>query len=81
MGIVADEHVAVFDVAGAGMLEQDLFDRLVHHPDKGRDAGTGAGDLAVGVGDAGTHVQHFINNRAHRRLAHGGEHLVGNGLQ
>jgi len=79
--VVTNEDITVLDIVWAGMLKQDLFDRLVQHADKGRDAGSGTGDVTVGVGDAGAHVQHLIDHRAHRRFAHGGEHLVGNGLQ
>ena len=37
--------------------------------------------VALGVGDAGAHVEHLVDDRAHRRLPHGGEHLVGGRLQ
>ena len=82
--VVGDEDVAGLDAArtaGAAVDRQDAFDGLVEHADERRDAGARTGDLAIAVGDAGSHVQHLVDDRAHRRLAHRGEHLVGGGLQ
>ena len=52
------------------ILLQDALDRLVEHADEGRDAGARPGQLAVPVGDAGAHVEHFVDDRAHGRVAH-----------
>ena len=78
--IVDGEHVAGREARGT-VLAQDRLHRLVEHADERGNAGAGCGDLAVGVGDAGAEIEHLVDDRAHRRLAHRGEHLVGDGLE
>ena len=79
--VIGDKDVARLDVARLVELFENPLDGLVQHADEGRDAGAGAGQLAVPVGDAGAHVEHFVDDRAHGGVAHGREHLVGRRLQ
>ena len=76
-----EEDVARLDVAGLVVLADNHLHGLVEHADKRRYARPRGGKVALGVEDAGAHVKHLVDDRAHRRLAHGGEHFVGGGLQ
>ena len=67
--IVGGEDVAGLDVAGLVELRDDHLHRLVQHADEGRNAGAGAGEIAARIQNAGAHVQHLVDDRAHRRLA------------
>ncbi len=80
IGIVGDEHVAGANVVSVEFFQHHLH-RLVEHTDKGRDTGARRGNAPLGIGDAGAHVEHLVDDRAHRRLAHRREHLVGSGLK
>src|SRR5262249_54100645 len=77
--IVRGEDVSRADVVGV-QLDHPLH-RLVEHADEGGDAGSRRGKVALAVGDARAHVEHLVDDRAHRRLAERGEHLVGDRLQ
>ena len=78
IGIVADENVSGRDV-GRGRELQEALDRLVEHADKAGNAGAGADQIAARIGDAGSDVEHLVDDRAHRRLSKGREHLVRRG--
>jgi hypothetical protein len=58
----------------------DPFHRLVEHTNKGGDAGAGRGKIAVAVGDARAHVEHLVDDGAHRGLPERCEHLVADRL-
>ena len=77
VGIVGDEDITRFNVGRLIKLLHYLFDRLIEDADEGRDAGPGTGYLTMPVGDAGTHIEHFVDNCAHGGPAHRGEHFVG----
>ena len=74
--VVGDEHVAGPDRRRRAVQLDDPLDRLVEHADERRDAGARRGQVAVAVGDGGAHVEHLVDDRAHRRLAQHREHLV-----
>ena len=78
-GIVRGEDVAGADVVAVQL--DDPLDGLVEHADEGGDAGARRGEVPLAVGDAGAHVEHLVDDRAHRRLAERGEHLVADRLQ
>ena len=63
------------------VFAQDRLHCLVKHADESGNSRPGRRDFAVGVGDASAEIENFIDDRAHRRLAHRREHLVGNGLE
>ena len=71
--IVRDVNVARADLV---VQLEDPPHRLVEHADERRDACTGRREVALGVGDAGAHVEHLVDDCAHRRLPQRGEHLV-----
>jgi hypothetical protein len=78
--VVGGEDVALADVV-AWVEFEDPPDGLVEHADEGRDPGAARRQLASGVRDAGPHVEDLVDDRAHRRPPHGGEHLVAARLQ
>ena len=78
--IVGDEQVAGPDALRRMELEHALH-RLVEHADERGDSGAGGGDVAGAVGDSRARVEHLVDDRAHRGLAQGGEHLVADRLE
>src|SRR6202007_2287609 len=80
VGVVGREHVARLDAVGPVELD-DPLDGLVEDADEGGDAGARGGEVAGAVGDGGAHVEDLVDDRAHRRLAERGEHLVADRLQ
>ena len=72
--VVGDKDVAGRDFGG--MQLEDPLHRLVEHADEGRDSGAGGGEIAVAIGDAGPHVEHLVDDRAHCRLAQRCDHLL-----
>src|SRR5207302_8855911 len=49
--------------------------------EQGWNAGPRAREPPLTVGDRHAEVEHLVDDRAHRRLAHGREHLVRNGIE
>jgi hypothetical protein len=80
VGVVGHVDVALADARARVELE-DPPHRLVEHADERGDPGAAGGELPVRVGDPRAHVEHLVDDRAHRGAPHRGEHLVGRGLQ
>ena len=80
VGVVGREDVAVADLLGRVELEHPLHG-LVEHAYERRDPSAARRQAPLRVGHAGAHVEHLVDDRAHRRPAHGGEHLVAGRLQ
>ena len=60
--------------AGLIVFAQDRLHRLVEDADEGGNSRAGRRDLAVGVGDTGAEIENFVDDGAHRGLAHRREH-------
>src|SRR5581483_9009939 len=80
VGVVRRKDVPGADAAGFVQLDHPL-DRLVEDADERRDPGARRGEVPLGVGDRGAEVEDLVDDRAHRRLAERGEHLVGDRLE
>jgi len=79
--VVRDEDVARAELAPAAVQLDDPLHRLVEAADEGGNARARGREIPVRVGDARAHVEHLVDDRAHRRPAHGAEHLVARRLQ
>src|SRR5271163_1509123 len=73
--VVGDENIARLDLLPAHDLKEPL-NRLVESADEAGNAGARCDEIALRIGDARAHVQHFVDDRAHRRLFEHGEHLI-----
>ena len=78
---VGDEDVARLDIPGPIELALDGLDARLQHADESGNARAGAGKVAVGVEQRHPKIKHFVDDRTHRRLAHGGEHFIGDRRQ
>src|SRR5947207_3139883 len=58
-----------------------LSPAFIEHADEGWNAGAIAREPPLTVGDRHAEVEHFVDDRAHRRLAHRREHLARNGIE
>src|SRR5262249_10481864 len=74
--IVGREDVTGPDLARRTVELDDPLHRLVEHADERWNACSRRGEVPVAVGDAGAHVEHLVDDCAHRRLPERGEHLV-----
>src|SRR5207237_1095932 len=54
---------------------------VIEHADESWHIGARAREPSLTVGDRHAEVEHFVDDRAHRRLAHRREHLARNGIE
>ena len=63
------------------IAREDRLDGFVENTDERRDPGPGTDHTPRSIRHAGAHIEHFIDDRAHRGLAQNLEHLLCGGVE